>query len=447
MLLRRRIVSAIAAVAFTAFSVIAPMEQTKAAFPIPLVAGAALVFENGALASGYAAAIALMGAAVYAISLPKSGGGEALNIRVNPKASPKTPAGWTASGTAGAAPVPPGTAGSVPTYGVPFYGCSGFSTDQAAANCASAAQIASFGAGASSHGHMSYTETTAGCSVGNPCYVNHHPISGHIPTTPGAIGAACPTGYTLSGATCNLTSASSVPYPADDIAQGKLDGGVVTLDSRDPDNSSPPSEVSIGSGTITVSSTGRRITLQSQPDGTATITTVTGRGDGTSDREVITLSPADSGAANGGRVVTGGIADRVIGEGGSANTGAAPGADSSATQPVPCGLPGSPPCKIDEAGTPTGAGALAGASSTAAAAVAGLEAKVLEQTSKTLPWTWSFSFPTFACAPWAFTFRSWSANVDWCPELSKVRDLWGYALSVITMIYLWRSFTSAFRSV
>jgi len=101
---------------------------------------------------------------------------------------------------------------------------------------------------------------------------------------------------------------------------------------------------------------------------------------------------------------------------GTTTTGGAPKED-----PITCGLPGTPPCKIDETGTPK-TGSISKAELDAAKA-SGL-AKITEIGSIQAPaWSWTFSLPT-GCTPVTVgPFLSQSVVVDLCQYQSLIHDL------------------------
>ena len=124
-----------------------------------------------------------------------------------------------------------------------------------------------------------------------------------------------------------------------------------------------------------------------------------------------------------------------------------PGGSTTTTTETPeikvCGVPGSPPCKIDESGTPT--------TGVAPAAVADITQKgdqlkeaVTGIGAPALPWTFGLTMPSGACSVMTFGAgggRTW--QVDLCNNVlvAFLRSLMAWALGIATAIYVWRSFT------
>jgi len=101
---------------------------------------------------------------------------------------------------------------------------------------------------------------------------------------------------------------------------------------------------------------------------------------------------------------------------GTTTTGGAPKED-----PITCGLPGTPPCKIDETGTPATGSISKTEVDTAKAS--GLS-KITEIGSIQAPaWSWTFSLPT-GCTPVTVgPFLSQSVVVDLCQYQGLIHDL------------------------
>lgn len=123
-----------------------------------------------------------------------------------------------------------------------------------------------------------------------------------------AATSACPAGYTASGSICNLTAASSVPYPSDGkpTVIAKADGTGFALDSRDPDNapmSTIPTQIT---STGVNNGSPFRTTISPQTGGGLTVTTElqiqNADGSTSTYRQTATVAPdgkvVDSSAAN-----------------------------------------------------------------------------------------------------------------------------------------------------
>jgi len=110
---------------------------------------------------------------------------------------------------------------------------------------------------------------------------------------------------------------------------------------------------------------------------------------------------------------------------GTSTTGSAPKDD-----PITCGLPNTPACKIDETGTPT-TGTISKAEADAAKASA--LGKITEIGAIQAPaWTWSFSLPT-VCSPITVgPFLTQTVTVDLCQYQPMIHDL---------VALIWAAFT------
>jgi len=110
---------------------------------------------------------------------------------------------------------------------------------------------------------------------------------------------------------------------------------------------------------------------------------------------------------------------------GTTTTGSAPKED-----PITCGLPTTPPCKIDESGTPK-TGDISKAEVDAAKGSA--LGKITEIGAIQAPaWTWSFSLPTSCQAMTVGPFLSQTVTVDLCAYQAMIHDL---------VSLIWASFT------
>ena len=117
----------------------------------------------------------------------------------------------------------------------------------------------------------------------------------------------------------------------------------------------------------------------------------------------------------------------------------------------PCGLPGTAPCKLDETGTPSAQGAYGNAST-------GIDNYVTNATGvygnvtsgansvRTLPWTpTALLLPAGGCTVMPTTTRFGVLTVDLCssPLVALWRSLLGWLLAMFTVVYAWRSLTTA----
>lgn len=110
---------------------------------------------------------------------------------------------------------------------------------------------------------------------------------------------------------------------------------------------------------------------------------------------------------------------------------------------ITCGLPGTPKCAIDEAGTKTEAdNAAANAALTAAQAA---RVKEISDSAKnvSLPWTWNLGLPVGACVPitlWTPPDRP-PLKFDPCnsPGVNLFRSLMAWFLAALTGLHIWRT--------
>jgi len=161
----------------------------------------------------------------------------------------------------------------------------------------------------------------------------------------------------------------------------------------------------------TVTVTPRTVSALDPPNSVPPPPTVTGGGGGT----VTTTPTSDVVVAVGPRASTVGGA---IGGSGTGGGSGGEGVDS-------CGLPGTPPCKIDETGTPTGSGAFGDALSSLEAAkgeaITGL-GTVSSATGKNTAWTFSLSLPS-TCSPMNVNMIYETVELDPCAWIAVMHDL------------------------
>lgn len=132
------------------------------------------------------------------------------------------------------------------------------------------------------------------------------------------------------------------------------------------------------------------------------------------------------------------------------------GNTTTTTAPAPeiktCGYPGGPACKIDESGTPTGAGVLDGVKVTVAAGVgAGMTDMISAAGSRASagPWAFGYQLPTGACTPITATFPYINHTLTVDPCTSSVVELWrlmcAYLLATLTALYVFKSVNAAIQ--
>jgi len=111
---------------------------------------------------------------------------------------------------------------------------------------------------------------------------------------------------------------------------------------------------------------------------------------------------------------------------GTTTTGSAPKED-----PITCGLPNTPPCKIDETGTPTTADI--SKAEVDASKAEGL-AKITDIASIQAPaWSWSFQLPTSCSTISVGPFLTQTVVVDLCQYQSMIHDLVGLIWAAFTV--------------
>lgn len=114
-----------------------------------------------------------------------------------------------------------------------------------------------------------------------------------------------------------------------------------------------------------------------------------------------------------------------------------------------CGLPDSPPCKIDEGGTPV-AGDLSGPT----AVQEGARDSIIEKINApvTLPWLWVFDLPAGACVNPTIPgdlvpgVGEQQFNICGSPYMAWWRSFWAWLLGVLAGWYAWRRYSDAVGS-
>lgn len=110
--------------------------------------------------------------------------------------------------------------------------------------------------------------------------------------------------------------------------------------------------------------------------------------------------------------------------GGSTTTGSPP-----AEREITCGLPGTPPCKIDETGTPTQAPPMP----VPADIVEPLRDAAQNPTVPDTGWTWSFSLPSNCSVLSAGTFAGQAVSVDLCQYQDMIHSIVGIGWLIATV--------------
>lgn len=165
-----------------------------------------------------------------------------------------------------------------------------------------------------------------------------------------------------------------------------------------------------------------------------TVTKADGKTTTKTDQKITTLSPSVGVDADGKPVQTvtattktqstTKVVDDATGATISESTTATdtPTANPAPLDLITCGLPGTPPCKIDETGTPTGVGtSFDGSKTDLETQKTATATAITGAASITAPaWTFSFALPT-GCAPYATGLRGFIMNI--CPYQPIIHDL------------------------
>lgn len=162
-----------------------------------------------------------------------------------------------------------------------------------------------------------------------------------------------------------------------------------------------------------------------------------------------------SGAGGGGRTPL--VGNGGNGGGGSDASNAPPGdgggGGTGGSGPIDvnvetCGLPGKPPCKIDETGTPDGKDAYTEARTAFDQQAERRRQQVQDSGNSvsSLPYRFQWGIPQGSCSPFQFTFgagREWVVDVCHSPLIEAWRAIWGWVLAVGAALYMWRTATGA----
>lgn len=114
-----------------------------------------------------------------------------------------------------------------------------------------------------------------------------------------------------------------------------------------------------------------------------------------------------------------------------------------------CGLPDTPPCKMDEDGTPTAAdglaalqGAIDGIGTAADGHIAAIEGMAGGGGQRTdLGLSWLPVAPVGTCSELSMTVKGYTYQSSWCGTLGLARDVTGWAVLFLAALYVWRRAT------
>jgi len=253
----------------------------------------------------------------------------------------------------------------------------------------------------------------------------YHPNYGQFGYATGTPANSCPSGYTESGGSCNLTNPSAAQRPSDGVCEILRTGNSYAPDPNDPDCTGNGATYP-NSSTVCVGPLNDRTCSTINPTTGATTVTHSGdNGNGTTHNDTVNISPPD---ANGDTSVDGTASGNTSGTGDAATTNPAPAKD-------PCGLPDTAPCKIDETGTPT-ATTDQFDNKIDGTGIQGLidGASTVNQTSTTL--NPSVLIPDgLACQSITLSYRGTSVQIpgsSGCQKMETFKQYFGYLLYVLT---------------
>jgi len=413
------------AVSFLSASAIA-----YAVLPLVLLPGVALVFESGAMAAGYAAAVTLVGGVLAYLTFSDSDSSAAsstppLYVRLSPDAPVPTPPGWT-PGENGADPVKPGNpaipddemdktpSGDVRVY-LPCY-----ATEYP--NCTSGLRL-----------------NWAECRS----WVGPNPVNRLCKDRDSNLA------YSLydsgvSGVT-NVLGEPSNPnavFPPDGIAVINSQNGAFSVHPKDLSDAMA-NNVNVTPSKVEYSKDGANFSITQNPNGTLTVSSSVPGSTGTVVNNTYELAPNGQGKY----ILTGGTTSNT-----STGFGTNPGQNQGNGEGgMSCGGPGQPSCVIDDTGF-AGKGNFDGSE---------IDNKFQDQNqaiSNVQDLDMNISIlpnllpgPPVAChsIPVRFSFGgilrglSISEEINICPHLEIVRSIFAYLFGVAAVIYIWRRFSHA----
>ncbi|MGB4448678.1 MAG: hypothetical protein WBI92_11655 [Cloacibacterium sp.] len=318
----------------------------KAFSVIPLAFGVGLVtgVETG-LGTAVATSLAVHGAALFGYllwdsddpaSTPSSP--PVIKARLNPKAPLPTPPGWNPASGSSVKPSPPSTdPGTVSPDGYDYR--SGYVPNGTpwATSVAAAAQYLidynqpsnpgttySFNGAGPGTPPTYWVRKSTTVSTGAVTFAN-------IPLDSRATVKTCPTGYTLSGSTCNLTTPTAVMEPSDGTCAILQTNNSFSKNANDPDcsASSIPSNIAIAPNSIKATSADGRTTteIKLNPDGSSTMTVSKSRTDGSNKTDTNTISTSAPDASTGATSINGTSSGVQDGTGVLAGNGSADGTE------------------------------------------------------------------------------------------------------------------------
>ena len=298
--------------------------------------------------------------------------------------------------------------------------------------------------------HGSIPPFTAVTESGGSCFCRYSGTGTGDPNTwPSSgfcnAGTYCQSGYTLSGGSCSLTNSAAVIKPGDGKCEIKRVGNSFSGDPNDPDCLAGPDNAmqqvhgNATGGTVTAAGLGQAVEVAVDGGtGAGTVTSSKANSNGTTTTTTIHIGAPGSGAGEGGAAGTAVTGTTVATyEGTGSNVSGTPLAKPDAREP--CGLPGTPACKIDESGTPTD-GSLSDAKAayeTAAAARKTQLESVNSSLKKTdLGLSLSVSWPSGSCSDLAVNIDGHSGSFDLCSKQADIKAITSWLMGILTAFAL-----------
>jgi hypothetical protein len=424
---------------------IVPMQKSFAVAPLAIALVQSLAFHAGVLA------IAFNNDPV-SVNLP-SGSGQPLTIYLDPNVPLITPSGWVGPVSPSTKPLPTSVPVSPSGYSsTSFPACGAFATDGSLGACAVSKITGPTG--------VSYTGMSS-----NPNSINFSSSNGVLTYS---LTIICPTGYTLSGTTCNSSNPTIVRKPPNSVPCEIIrTGNTIAVDALNPacDSVTLPdgSKSAITANSITIThpdgsvdsvtlnpTTGGGTVVVSKPNSNGTTTTNT------------TDITAPSGAAGGGQSANpptvGGQSGRTDnGTGSQAGSGSGTAAGAGGGTCTDCakevtlqatnGLLTTIKNSVDGASfnAPVGNNPTLDMQN-------GIDKMGVEPATPTISWTPSLlPGSAVACHPLPIDVgmtagllsgTSGSTTLDICNQLDIIRQILGYLLMVSTTVYVFRCFST-----
>lgn len=374
-----------------------------------------------------------------------------VDAQLNAKSALPTPPGWTPPVPPSIEPSPPSSAatgggndlGAPP---VPAFTCGDASAMTPGQIYYQAAQQRYWGV--FSNGAPLTYPIPAGFSAA--CTCGHSSISNCLLAEKSS-PLTCPSGYTLSGSTCNLSNASQVQKPSDGRCTIKRDGNSFSADPRDPDCAVAPG-ITVSGSSLTINPVSGSVEnkiIQFVPDGSGSITSSTPNADGTTTQRTVTFGPPN--VTTGQSVVTG-TGERIF-----KGTGDQQGAPigelptdynrEPTQQQIKSGIDDLN-AKLDATGVDSTLSAEKTAFDVAADAHEDLLETATSRTSSGLDFTFGFPSPG-ACSPLQFAIPGAvgrTLTIDWCVVQEPIKSIGSFIVWLFASLYLFGLGTSIFRS-